>query len=109
MSKSKTHRHIIIYVHIRGIQLKISGHQEYSLKQAILMKLPLFQSYIILECLRWVPPLLSFEQECVQLTISRDSLKLLKADATEFIERFMTMDETWVHHHTSGTKNQSKK
>ncbi|XP_026314672.1 histone-lysine N-methyltransferase SETMAR-like [Hyposmocoma kahamanoa] len=57
---------------------------------------------------RWVPRLLSVEQKRNRLTTSRDCLELYEADPLEFIERFVTMDETWVHHNTPETKEQSK-
>ncbi|CAK1593061.1 unnamed protein product [Parnassius mnemosyne] len=57
---------------------------------------------------RWVPRLLSVEQKRTRLTISRDCLELFEADADDFLNRFVTMDETWVHYCTPETKQQSK-
>ena len=57
---------------------------------------------------RWVPKLLSVEQKRTRLTMSRDSLELYEADPQDFLDRFVTMDETWVHHYTPESKQQSK-
>ena len=57
---------------------------------------------------RWISRLLSVKQNRNRLTISRDSLELFEVDPQEFSDRFVTMDETWVHHYTSESKQQSK-
>lgn len=57
---------------------------------------------------RWVPRLLSAEQKRVRYTISRDCLELFETDPEDFLSRFVTMDESWVHHHTPESKQQSK-
>lgn len=57
---------------------------------------------------RWVPRLLSVEQKRIRLTISRDCLEMFEADPQGFLDRFVTMDETWVHHYTPESKQQSK-
>ena len=51
---------------------------------------------------RWVPSLLSVEQKRNQLTISRDCLELFEDDPQEFLEGFVTIDETWLHRYTPG-------
>lgn len=57
---------------------------------------------------RWVPRLLSVEQKRIRLTNSRDCLEMFEADPQDFMDRFVTMDETWVHHYTPESKQQSK-
>ena len=37
------------------------------------------------------------------------NLELFEADEDNFLARFISMDETWVHHHQLETKEQSKK
>ncbi|UYV81473.1 hypothetical protein LAZ67_20001298 [Cordylochernes scorpioides] len=39
---------------------------------------------------------------------SQQCLDILKRDPTEFVQQFVTMDETCVHHYTPATKQQSK-
>lgn len=56
---------------------------------------------------RWVPRLLSLEQKRVRKDISVQCLDLFKKDPKDFMRRFVTMDETWVHHYTPETKQQS--
>ena len=57
---------------------------------------------------RWVPRLLSLEQKLTRMTIAEESLALYKRNPTEFLRRFVTVDETWIHHNTPETKQQSK-
>jgi histone-lysine N-methyltransferase SETMAR len=57
---------------------------------------------------RWVPRLLSPEQKRVRAVTSKTNLALYKRNKQEFLRRFVTMDETWVHYYTPETKEQSK-
>ncbi|KAL7739287.1 hypothetical protein ACLKA6_002625 [Drosophila palustris] len=57
---------------------------------------------------RWVPRLLSAEHKRNRLVIAKESLALLNAKKNEFLRRFVTVDETWIHHHTPESKEQSK-
>ena len=56
----------------------------------------------------WVPRLLTVDQKHTRRTLSRTNLNLLEEDPANFLKRYVTMDETWVHHFTPGTKQQSK-
>ena len=56
---------------------------------------------------RWVPRLLTVDQKHTRRTLSRTNLNLFEEDPANFLKRFVTMDETWVHHFTPETK-QSK-
>lgn len=56
---------------------------------------------------RWVPRLLTPDQKRTRLDMSRENLELFEADPDGFIERFLTMDECWVHHFEPETKKQS--
>ncbi|XP_055306592.1 histone-lysine N-methyltransferase SETMAR-like, partial [Sitodiplosis mosellana] len=57
---------------------------------------------------RWVPHLLSPLQKHDRMDISEQCLAIFRANPDEFLRRFITTDETWVHHYTPETKNQSK-
>lgn len=59
-------------------------------------------------CARWVPRLLTPEQKHNRMTISKESLERFKRNPDDFFRRFITVDETWVHHYTPETKEQSK-
>lgn len=59
-------------------------------------------------CARWVPHLLSSEQKRIRARTSADNLELFKKNPVDFKRRFVTMDETWIHHYTPETKIQSK-
>ncbi|UYV71033.1 hypothetical protein LAZ67_8001483 [Cordylochernes scorpioides] len=56
---------------------------------------------------RWVPKLLTPDQKTVKKKLSSDNLALFKANTEEFVNRFVTMDETWAHHFTPESKQQS--
>ena len=55
---------------------------------------------------RWVPRLLTPEQKCTRCTVSKSNLELFEADEDNFLARFITMDESWVHHYQPETKEQ---
>ncbi|XP_025269033.1 protein GVQW3-like [Camponotus floridanus] len=57
---------------------------------------------------RWVPRLLTVENKHVRMTISKQCLDLFKRNPREFFRRYVTVDETWIHHYTPETKQQSK-
>lgn len=57
---------------------------------------------------RWVPRLLTEEQKRNRLTTSEQCLAVFKRNPKEFLRRFVTVDETWVHHYTPEMKEQSK-
>lgn len=56
---------------------------------------------------RWVPRMLTDEQKQARLRISQINLELLQQDPGRFLARFVTMDETWLHHYDPETKQQS--
>ncbi|UYV76471.1 hypothetical protein LAZ67_14000466 [Cordylochernes scorpioides] len=56
---------------------------------------------------RWVPKLLTPDQKAVRRKLSSNNLALFEANPEEFVNRFVTMDETWVHHFTPESKQQS--
>ncbi|UYV73413.1 hypothetical protein LAZ67_10003098 [Cordylochernes scorpioides] len=58
---------------------------------------------------RWVPKLLTPDQKAVRRKLSSDNLALFEANPEEFVNRFVTMDETWAHHFTPESKQQSMK
>ena len=57
---------------------------------------------------RWVPRLLTMEQKQRREDVSIECLAMFHSNKAEFLRRFITMDETWVHHFTPETKEQSK-
>jgi histone-lysine N-methyltransferase SETMAR len=59
-------------------------------------------------CARWVPRLLTMEQKQCREDVSIECLAMFRSNKAEFLRRFITMDETWVHHFTPETKQQSK-
>ena len=50
---------------------------------------------------RWIPRLSLVERKQNRLTISCNCLKLFEADPEVLLDRFVTMDETLVHHYIS--------
>jgi len=57
---------------------------------------------------RWVPRLLTPDNKRNRETTSEQCLTLLKRNPKEFLRRFVTVDETWIHWYTPETKEQSK-
>lgn len=57
---------------------------------------------------RWVPRMLSADQKHVRQDICQRLLDTFRRDKENFIDRYVTMDETWVHHYDPETKIQSK-
>jgi histone-lysine N-methyltransferase SETMAR len=56
---------------------------------------------------RWVPRLLTVDQKRNRVTTSKDCLDMFKRNPNQFLRRFVTVDETWIHHYTPETKVQS--
>ena len=54
---------------------------------------------------RWVPRLLTVDQKHTRHTLSRTNLNLFEEDPANFLKRFVTMDETLVHHFTPRPNN----
>lgn len=57
---------------------------------------------------RWVPRMLTDAQKKSRVDISKLNLAIIEEDPDSFCARFVTVDETWVHHFDPETKNQSK-
>lgn len=57
---------------------------------------------------RWVPRLLTVEQKQVRMNLSRECLARFQKNKTDFMRKFVTTDETWIHYHTPESKIQSK-
>jgi len=59
-------------------------------------------------CPRRVPCLLTADQKCTRMKISEQCLVHFNKNKTDFVCQFITMDETWIHHYTPESKQQSK-
>ena len=57
---------------------------------------------------RWVPRLRTVDQKHTRRTLSRTNLNLFEEDPANFLKRFVTTDETWVHYFTPEAIQQSK-
>ncbi|CAH2090560.1 unnamed protein product [Euphydryas editha] len=70
----------------------------------------ILHEYLSMEklCARWVPRLLTVDQKLTRKTVSIENLALYKRNLSEFLRRFITVDETWIHHYTPESKQQSK-
>jgi hypothetical protein len=55
-----------------------------------------------------VPRLLTADQKRTRMKISEQCLERFNKNKTDFVRRFITMDETWIHHYTAESKQQSK-
>uniref|UniRef100_A0AAR5PSL6 Uncharacterized protein n=1 Tax=Dendroctonus ponderosae TaxID=77166 RepID=A0AAR5PSL6_DENPD len=56
---------------------------------------------------RWVPRLLAIDHKRSRVTISNEYLAMFRRNPNELLLRFVTVDETWIHHNTPETKEQS--
>jgi len=56
---------------------------------------------------RWVPRLLTANQKRTRMKICEQCLESFNKNKTDFVRRFITMDETWNHHYTPESKQQS--
>ena len=50
-------------------------------------------------CARWVPRLLTADQQHTRMKISEECLERFNKNKTDFVHRFITVDETWIHHY----------
>jgi histone-lysine N-methyltransferase SETMAR len=57
---------------------------------------------------RWVPRLVTADQKRTRMKISEQCLERFNKNETDFVRRFIIMDETWISHYTPGSKQQSK-
>jgi histone-lysine N-methyltransferase SETMAR len=59
-------------------------------------------------CSKWVPRLLTADQKHTRMKNSEQCLEHFNKNKTDFVYRFITMDETWIHYYTPESKQQSK-
>ena len=59
-------------------------------------------------CARWVPRMLTPEMKNQRIQCSAENLQLMNLDWEKFQRRFITGDETWLHHYDPESKLQSK-
>ena len=57
---------------------------------------------------RWVPRLLTADHKRARVVASEQCLGMFQCKSKEFLRRYVTVDETWIHYYTPETKNQSK-
>ena len=84
-----------------GPALKLSEGRVFTILQESLGMRKLFS--------KWVPRLLTPDQKQQRVEDSERSLELFKQGKTNFLRRYVTMDETWIHHYTPETKISSSK
>lgn len=56
---------------------------------------------------RWVPRMLIESNKDLRVEVAERNLEMIKRDPDTFYRRFVTMNETWVHHFDPETKKQS--
>jgi len=57
---------------------------------------------------RWMPHLLTVDQKRIRMKVSQACLDRFKRNIMDLKRRFITVDETWTHHFSPETKEQSK-
>ena len=58
-------------------------------------------------CSKWVPRELTTDQKQQRIDDSKQCLELFNRNKSEFLRRYVTMDETWLHHFTPESNRQS--
>ena len=68
--------------------------------------------HILHECLgmrklsaRWVLHLLTANHKWARMVASEQCLNMFQRNSKEFLRRYVTVDDTWIHYYTSETKN----
>lgn len=56
---------------------------------------------------KWVPRVLTVDQKQQRIDDSERCLELFRRNKNDFLRRYVTMDETWIHHYTPESKRQS--
>ena len=69
----------------------------------------ILQEYLSMKklCSKWVPRLLTVDQNQQILDDSEHCLELFQRNRKDFFMRHVTMDETWIHHYTPESNRQS--
>jgi DNA-binding Xre family transcriptional regulator len=57
-------------------------------------------------CARWMLRLLTADQKRTLMKISEQCLERLNKNKINFVRRFITMHETWIHHYTPENSGQ---
>jgi len=47
-----------------------------------------------------MPRLLTVDQKRIQINVSKEYLDMFVRNLTDFLRRFIIVDETWIHHYT---------
>lgn len=56
---------------------------------------------------KWVPRLLTPDQKLQRVQDSERCLEIFQRNKKDFLRRYVTMDETWIHHYTPASKQSS--
>lgn len=56
----------------------------------------------------WLLHLLNADQKHLSLNISQECFAFFKHNSADFLQHFIAVEETWIHHYTSETKQQFK-
>ena len=56
---------------------------------------------------KWVPRLLTVDQKQQRVDDSEQCLAMFTRNKSDFLRRYVTMDETWIHHFTPESKRSS--
>ena len=55
-------------------------------------------------CAKWMPRVLTIDQKQQRFDDSEQCLAILNRNKVEFFHRYITVDETWLHHYTPESK-----
>ncbi|GFV39822.1 putative DD34D transposase [Trichonephila clavipes] len=58
-------------------------------------------------CSKWMPRELTIDEKQQRIDDSKQCLELFNRNKSEFLRRYVTIDETWPHHFTLESNRQS--
>jgi histone-lysine N-methyltransferase SETMAR len=109
--KTATTEEIIEYVHDMVIDDKRLTKQEIADTMGISTErvLHILKNELGLRKLltRWVPHSLTLDQKRIRVRLSKQHLARFQKNKTDFVRRFVTMDETWVYHYDPELRQQT--
>ena len=57
---------------------------------------------------RWVPRLLTADHKRARVVAFEQRLGMLKRNSKEFLRRYVTVDESWIHYYTPETETETQ-
>ena len=92
---------------LNDIMSQMTTNHHYLLAQVIIWLTYLWRFYSVVLCARFMPCMLTDIQKADHAETSASLLTLFSENPDNFISRFVTVDNTWLHHFDHESKAQS--